>query len=148
MSTDPKAKFKKYVGAESGGGRPEGKGYITELQRQKLKPAHLEVIVTKNKERNHYPKRVSNEKWAKVKVELKRKQYQTKQTEGKNQKLKGVRGVWGFGEKESRMGFYGDRTDDEIFVGLDMFKQIPPDPLILTKPTTLSPSTKPLSYSF
>ena len=34
MSTDPKAKFKKYVGAESGGGRPEGKGYITELQRQ------------------------------------------------------------------------------------------------------------------
>ena len=27
--TDPKAKFKKYVGAESGGGRPEGKGYIT-----------------------------------------------------------------------------------------------------------------------
>ena len=61
--SDPKAKFKKYVGAESGGGRPEGKGYITELQRQKLKPAHLEVIVTKNKERNHYPKRVSNEKW-------------------------------------------------------------------------------------
>ena len=89
MSTDPKAKFKKYVGAESGGGRPEGKGYITELQRQKLKPAHLEVIVTKNKERNHYPKRVSNEKWAEVKTELKRKQYQTKQTEGKNQKLKG-----------------------------------------------------------
>ena len=39
--SDPKAKFKKYVGAESGGGRPEGKGYITELQRQKLKPAHL-----------------------------------------------------------------------------------------------------------
>ena len=46
--SDPKAKFKKYVGAESGGGRPEGKGFITELQRQKLKPAHLEVIVTKN----------------------------------------------------------------------------------------------------
>ena len=89
MSTDPKAKFKKYVGAESGGGRPEGKGYITELQRQKLKPAHLEVIVTKNKERNHYPKRVSNEKWVEVKAELKRKQYQTKQAEGKNQKLKG-----------------------------------------------------------
>ena len=86
--TDPKAKFKKYVGAESGGGRPEGKGYITELQRQKLKPAHLEVIVNKNKERNHYPKRVSNEKWAEVKAELKRKQYQTKQVEGKNQKLK------------------------------------------------------------
>ena len=87
--SDPKAKFKKYVGAESGGGRPEGKGFITELQRQKLKPAHLEVIVTKNKERNHYPKRVSNEKWVEVKAELKRKQYQTKQTEGKNQKLKG-----------------------------------------------------------
>ena len=88
MSTDPKGKFKKYVGAESGGGRPEGKGYITELQRHKLKPAHLEVIVTKNKERNHYPKRVSNEKWAEVKTELKRKQYQTKQVEGSNQKLK------------------------------------------------------------
>ena len=88
MNVDPKAKFKKYVGAESGGGRPEGKGYITELQRQKLKPAHLEVIVTKNKERNHYPKRVSDEKWAEVKTELKRKQYQTKQVDGKNQKLK------------------------------------------------------------
>ena len=89
--SDPKAKFKKYVGAESGGGRPEGKGFITELQRQKLKPAHLEVIVTKNKERNHYPKRVSNEKWLEVKAELKRKQYQTKQAEGKNQKLKGIK---------------------------------------------------------
>ena len=88
MNVDPKVKFKKYVGAESGGGRPEGKGYITELQRQKLKPAHLEVIVTKNKERNHYPKRVSNEKWVEVKAELKRKQYQTKQVDGKNQKLK------------------------------------------------------------
>ena len=51
--SDPKAKFKKYVGAESGGGRPKGKGFITELQRQKLKPAHLDVIVEKNKERNH-----------------------------------------------------------------------------------------------
>ena len=88
MSGDPKAKFKKYVGAESGGGRPKGKGFITELQRQKLKPAHLDVIVEKNKERNHYPKRVSDEKWAKVKVELKRKQYQTKHVDGKNQKLK------------------------------------------------------------
>ena len=83
--SDPKAKFKKYVGAESGGGRPEGKGFITELQRQKLKPAHLEVIVTKNKERNHYPKRVSNEKWVEVKAELKRKQYQTKQAAVGNQ---------------------------------------------------------------
>ena len=62
MSGDPKAK---YVGAESGGGRPKGKGFITELQRQKLKPAHLDVIVEKNKARNHYPKRVSDEKWAK-----------------------------------------------------------------------------------
>ena len=86
--SDPKAKFKKYVGAESGGGRPEGKGYITELQRQKLKPAHLEVIVEKNKERNHYPKRVSDEKWKEVKKELKRKQYDTQQVAGKNQKLK------------------------------------------------------------
>ena len=50
-SKDPKEKFKKFVGAESGGGRPKGKGYITELQRQKLKPAHLEVIVQNNKER-------------------------------------------------------------------------------------------------
>ena len=88
MSGDPKAKFKKYVGAESGGGRPKGKGFITELQRQKLKPAHLDVIVEKNKTRNHYPKRVSDEKWAKVKVELKRKQYDTKHVEGNNQKLK------------------------------------------------------------
>ena len=31
--SDPKAKFKKHVGAESGGGRPEGKGYITKLLR-------------------------------------------------------------------------------------------------------------------
>jgi hypothetical protein len=88
MSKDPKAKFKKFVGAESGGGRPEGKGFITELQRQKLKPAHLEVIVQKNKERNHYPKRVSDEKWKEVKKELKRKQYDTQQVDGKNQKLK------------------------------------------------------------
>ena len=88
MSKDPKAKFKKYVGAESGGGRPEGKGFITELQRQKLKPAHLEVIVQKNKERKHYPKRVSDEKWKQVKKELKQKQYGTQQVAGKNQKLK------------------------------------------------------------
>ena len=87
-SKDPKEKFKKFVGAESGGGRPKGKGYITELQRQKLKPAHLEVIVQKNKEREHYPKRVSDEKWAEVKQELKQKQYGTKQVDGKNQQLK------------------------------------------------------------
>ena len=85
--SDSKVKFKKYVGAESGGGRPEGKGFITELQRQKLKPAHLEVIVQKNKERNHFPKRVSDEKWKQVKKELKQKQYGTKQVAGKNQKL-------------------------------------------------------------
>ena len=88
MSKDPKEKFRKYVGSESGGGRPKGKGYITELQRQKLKPAHLEVIVQKNKERNHYPKRVSDEKWAEVKKELKQKQYGTKKVDGKNQQLK------------------------------------------------------------
>ena len=88
MSNDPKAKYKKFVGSESGGGRPEGKGYITELQRQKLKPAHLEVIVQKNKERKHYPKRVSDEKWKEVKKGLKQKQYETKQVDGKNQKLK------------------------------------------------------------
>ena len=88
MSKDPKEKFKKFVGAESGGGRPKGKGYITELQRQKLKPAHLEVIVQKNKERNHYPKRVSDEKWKEVKKDLKQKQYGTKKVDGKNQQLK------------------------------------------------------------
>ena len=87
-SKDPKEKYKKFVGAESGGGRPKGKGFITELQRQKLKPAHLEVIVQKNKERNHYPKRVSDAKWAEVKKDLKQKQYGTKQVDGKNQKLK------------------------------------------------------------
>ena len=88
MSKDPKEKFRKFVGAESGGGRPKGKGYITELQRQKLKPAHLEVIVQKNKERNHYPKRVSDEKWKEVKKQLKQKQYGVKQVDGKNQQLK------------------------------------------------------------
>ena len=46
------------------------------------------MIVEKNKARNHYPRRVSDEKWAKVKVELKRKQYDTKHVEGNNQKPK------------------------------------------------------------
>eukprot|EP01046_Picozoa_sp_COSAG06_P070777 COSAG06_NODE_19945_length_816_cov_9.778243_2_plen_82_part_00 len=45
------------------------------------------MIVEKNKERNHYPKRVSDEKWKEVKKELKWKQYDTQQVDGKNQKL-------------------------------------------------------------
>ena len=48
----------------------------------------MEVIVQKNKERNHYPKRVSDAKWAEVKKDLKQKQYGTKQVDGKNQQLK------------------------------------------------------------
>jgi hypothetical protein len=47
------------------------------------------VIVQNNKARNHYPKRVSDEKWKEVKKELKWKQYGTQQVAGKkNQKLK------------------------------------------------------------
>ena len=33
---DQKERFKQYVGAENGGKRPEGKGYITERQRLNL----------------------------------------------------------------------------------------------------------------
>ena len=74
------------VGKESGGGRPKGQGYITELQRQKLQPAHLDVIVTNNKARKHYPRRIPDADWLDVKAELKRKKYGTKQVAGNNKK--------------------------------------------------------------
>ena len=74
MASDPKQRFKQYVGKESGGGRPKGQGYITELQRQKLQPAHLDVIVTNNKARKHYPRRIPDADWLDVKAELKRRE--------------------------------------------------------------------------
>ena len=86
MASDPKQRFKQYVGKESGGGRPKGQGYITELQRQKLQPAHLDVIVTNNKARKHYPRRIPDAEWLDVKAELKRKKYGTKQVAGNNKK--------------------------------------------------------------
>ena len=56
MPADPKARFLQYVGAETDGGkRPEGKGYITERQRQNLNPAYLDYLVQRNKKKNHYP---------------------------------------------------------------------------------------------
>ena len=88
MSKDPKERFKQYVGKESGGGRPEGKGYITELQRQKLQPAHLDRIVERNKKKNHYPKRIPDAEWKEVKARLKRDYYQTQQVQGNNKKGK------------------------------------------------------------
>ena len=86
MASDPKQRFKQYAGKESGGGRPKGQGYITELQRQKLQPAHLDVIVTNNKARKHYPRRIPDADWLDVKAELKRKKYGTKQVAGNNKK--------------------------------------------------------------
>ena len=86
MATDPKQRFKQYVGKESGGGRPKGQGYITELQRQKLQPAHLDTIVERNKKKNHFPRRIPDAEWKDVKAELKRKQYDTKQVQGNNKK--------------------------------------------------------------
>jgi hypothetical protein len=88
MASDPKQRFKQYVGKEGGGGRPKGQGFITELQRQKLQPAHLDSIVERNKKKNHFPKRIPDAEWKDVKAELKRKQYDTQQVDGKNQKLK------------------------------------------------------------
>ena len=84
---DPKERFKQYVGAENGGKRPEGKGYITERQRLNLQPAYLDYLVEKNKKRGHYPKRVSDDKWQEVKADLKQKQA-PKQVAGKNTKGK------------------------------------------------------------
>ena len=44
MPADPKQRFKQYVGAESGGGRPIGQGFITERQRLNLNPAYLDYL--------------------------------------------------------------------------------------------------------
>ena len=70
---DPKQRFKQYVGKESGGSRPEGKGFITEKQRNALQPAHLDYLVERNKKKNHFPKRVSDEQWAEAKKKLQQK---------------------------------------------------------------------------
>jgi hypothetical protein len=88
MPADPKARFLQYVGAETDGGkRPKGKGFITEKQRQNLNPAYLDYLVQRNKKKNHYPKRVSDEKWSEVKKELQAK-HKVKQVAGKNPKPK------------------------------------------------------------
>ena len=86
MPADPKARFLQYVGAETDGGkRPEGKGYITERQRQNLNPAYLDYLVQRNKKKNHYPKRVSDEKWSGIKQKLQEK-HKVQQVAGKNPK--------------------------------------------------------------
>ena len=87
MSNDPKQRFKQFVGQESGGGRPKGKGYITERQRLNLQPAYLDYLVQRNKKKNHFPKRVSDDKWVEVKQELKAKQRPPK-VAGNNKKGK------------------------------------------------------------
>ena len=87
MSSDPKQRFKQYVGQESGGSRPAGKGFITERQRLNLQPAYLDYLVQKNKKKNHFPKRVSDDKWAEVKQELKARQ-RPPQVAGNNKKGK------------------------------------------------------------
>ena len=87
MSSDPKQRFKQYVGQESGGSRPTGKGFITERQRLNLQPAYLDYLVQKNKKKNHFPKRVSDDKWAEVKQELKARQ-RPPQVAGNNKKGK------------------------------------------------------------
>ena len=85
MSKDPKQRFKQFVGQESGGGRPKGKGFITERQRLNLQPAYLDYLVQRNKKKNHFPKRVSDDKWAEVKGDLKAKQ-RGPQVAGNNKK--------------------------------------------------------------
>jgi hypothetical protein len=87
MSNEPKQRFKQYVGQESGGSRPTGKGFITERQRLNLQPAYLDYLVQKNKKKNHFPKRVSDDKWAEVKQELKARQ-RPPQVAGNNKKGK------------------------------------------------------------
>ena len=74
MSKDPKERFKQFVGKESGGDQPKGKGFITERQRLNPQPAYLDYLVQRNKKKKHHPKRVSDEQWAEVKVKLKAKQ--------------------------------------------------------------------------
>ena len=84
---DPKERFKQFVGAESGGGRPKGKGYITERQRINLQPAYLDYLVDKNKKRGHFPKRVSDDKWKQVQEDYKKKNA-APQVKGNNKKGK------------------------------------------------------------
>ena len=62
-------------------------GYITERQRLNLQPAYLDYLVQRNKKKNHFPKRVSDDKWAEVKVDLKAKQ-RGPQVAGNNKKGK------------------------------------------------------------
>ena len=85
MPADPKQRFKKYVGAESGGGRPKGQGFITERQRLNLNPAYLDYLVQRNQKKKHYPKRVADDKWSEVKQKLQDK-HKVKQVAGKNPK--------------------------------------------------------------
>ena len=82
---DPKARFKQYVGKESGGGRPKGQGYITERQRQGLQVAHLDYLVERNKKKGHFPKRVPDAEWAVAKEKLKQR-HQKAQVQGDNLK--------------------------------------------------------------
>jgi len=74
MAKDPTERFKQFVGKESGGGQPRGEGFITERQRLNLQPAYLDYLVQRNRKKKHYPKRVTDEQWAEVKVKLKAKQ--------------------------------------------------------------------------
>ena len=85
MSADPKKRFKQYVGAESGGGRPKGQGFITERQRLNLNPAYLDYLVQRNQKKKHYPKRGADDKWSDVKQKLQDK-HKVKQVAGKNPK--------------------------------------------------------------
>ena len=87
MSKDPKERFKQFVGKESGGDQPKGKGFITERQRLNLQPAYLDYLVQRNKKKKHHPKRVSDEQWAEVKVKLKDKKRPPK-VAGNNKKGK------------------------------------------------------------
>ena len=86
MSKDPKERFKQFVGKESFGDQPKGKGFITERQRLNLQPAYLDYLVQRNKKKKHHPKRVSDEQWAEVKVKLKAKKKPPK-VAGNNKKV-------------------------------------------------------------
>ena len=89
MAKDPKERFKQFVGKESGGDQPKGKGFITERQRLNLQPAYLDYLVQRNKKKKHHPKRVSDEQWAEVKQDLKDKKRPPK-VAGNNKKGKAV----------------------------------------------------------
>ena len=53
-------------------------------ERQNLNPAYLDYLVQRKK-KNHYPKRVSDEKWSGIKQKLQEK-HQVQQVAGKNPK--------------------------------------------------------------